>query len=198
MSTPTGHLPRLVQISDRARVPDDELIRRIERGGPGLAVQLRDPALSAGELLALGRRLRSATRAVGARLWVNDRLDLAVLLDADGVHLGRASVSVADARRALGADRVVSRSAHSLDDVVRAAEAGADAVLLSPVFASPGKGAPLALGAVAEARHRLPSTTRLYALGGVDLTNAASCVAAGATGVAAIRADLTSWLHASA
>ena len=160
-------------------------------------MQLRDPGLRGRELLALGRRLRAATHAVGGRLWVNDRLDLAVLLEADGVHLGRASVSVADARRALSDDGVVTCSAHGIEDAVRAAADGADAVVVSPVFASPGKGPPVGLDALAETRRRLPATVGIYALGGIDPATASGCIAAGATGVAAIRADLTSWLRAS-
>lgn len=193
MTSADPRLPPLLQITDRETVPEDELLQRVHTGGPRLAVQLRDPGLTARELLALGRRLREATRAAGARLWVNDRLDLAMLVAADGVHLGRASVSVADARRALGAGIVVTRSAHHLDEVAAAADEGADAVLLSPVFASPGKGRPLGLSALTEARRRLPSAVGLYALGGVDAAAVSRCLAAGATGVAAIRADLSAW-----
>ncbi|HHH31369.1 MAG TPA: thiamine phosphate synthase [Polyangiaceae bacterium] len=181
----------MVQISDRGSVPDDELIRRIESAGPRLAVQLRDPALAARALLSLGRRLREATRAVGARLWVNDRLDLALRLEADGVHLGRASVAVADARRLLGDAIVVTRSAHGVDEAVAAADAGVDAVLLSPIFPSPGKPTPLGLAPLTEARRRLPPHVALYALGGVDRASCSRCLEAGADGVAAIRADLT-------
>ncbi|MBN4059248.1 thiamine phosphate synthase [Endomicrobium sp. AH-315-J14] len=71
-------------------------------------VQLRSPKLNSRELLSLGKRLREATRAVGARLLINDRLDLALLLDADGVHLGPHSVGQAEARRLLGNDALIT------------------------------------------------------------------------------------------
>ncbi len=183
-------VPRLLQITDAARVPFAELVARIERGGPELAVQLRDPALDARALFALGQALRERSRAAGALLFVNDRLDLAALLGADGVHLGRRSVSIRCARAFLG-EVLVSVSAHDVEEAVARAEQGADAVLLSPVFASPGKGRPLGAARLTEARARMSGRCALLALGGVDRERARECLAAGADGVAAVRADLT-------
>lgn len=192
--------PRAVQITARAALPEDELFARLARlpaeAGARFAVQLRDPELSAAELLHLGERLRAATSRVGAALVVNDRLDLALALDADGAHLGRGSVRVADARALLPRGAWISVACHSVDDVVHAATEGADAALLSPIFASPGKGPPLGPGALREARAALDargSGVALYALGGVDAATAPACFAAGADGVAAIRADLSAF-----
>lgn len=166
-----------------------------------VAVQLRDPELSGRALHALGARLREATAAVGASLLVNDRLDLAIVLGAEGVHLGRRSVSIADARALLGGGVFVSVACHHLDDVARAAGEGADAAVLSPIFATPRKGAPLGLAALRAARGRIEREGRaiaLIALGGVDAGSAAACLEAGADGVAAIRADLGAALPAIA
>jgi thiamine-phosphate pyrophosphorylase len=194
------------QITDRASLPDNALFERLLHAGQlvlptraSLSVQLRDRELPVRELLRLGQVVRAVTRAIGASMIVNDRVDLAILLEADGVHLGRASMSVADARRLLGPGAWISRSAHSVEDVLAAAAEGANATLLSPVFASPGKGAPLGTGALAEARAALVKEGRsilLFALGGVTLETAGACLAAGADGVAAIRADLTLLLRA--
>ncbi|WP_437594516.1 thiamine phosphate synthase [Sorangium sp. So ce1000] len=191
--------PRLTLITQSADVPEPVLLARLSAFGAlprearaRVAVQLRDPELSGAALHALGRRLRDATAALGASFLVNDRLDLALLLGADGVHLGRRSVAVADARALLGAGAFVSVACHGVDDVLRAAEAGADAAVLSPIFATPGKGPPLGLEALREARARLDAASRgvaLVALGGVDAASAPACLAAGADGVAAIRAD---------
>jgi thiamine-phosphate pyrophosphorylase len=162
-----------------------------------VAVQLRDPELSGRALHALGARLREATAALGAALVVNDRIDLAILLGADGVHLGRRSVGIADARALLGPEAFISVACHDLDDVARAAGHGADAAVLSPIFATPGKGPPLGVAALGEARRRIAAAARpvsLIALGGVDAATAPVCLAAGADGVAAIRADLTTAL----
>ena len=191
--------PRVVQITCAAALPEATLFARLasaSRLAPErrrrFAVQLRDPGLAGRALADLGARLRAATRAAGASLIINDRLDLALALAADGVHLGRRSVQVADARALLGADAWISVACHSVDDVIRAATEGADAVTLSPIFASPGKATPVGVAALRAAREALGARPiALYALGGVDLATAPSCFAAGADGVASIRADLS-------
>lgn len=187
-------------ITDLASVPEPALFDRLRRAADlpvfaraRLEVQLRGPGVPVRDLLRLGERLRRATADLGARLIVNDRVDLAVLLAADGAHLGRASVPVARARALLGPHSWVSTSAHSVSDVLAAAAAGADAALLSPIFASPGKGAPLGPSALSEATAALRSAGRslaLYALGGVTVETAPACLSSGASGLAAIRADL--------
>ena len=187
-------LPRRVQqISAEAVVPREELWRRIARAHPGtLTVQLRDPELSGRALWQLGTELRQRTRENNARLIVNDRADLAVLLDADGVHLGRRSMTVAAARTFVGARRlIIACSAHDGEEAMVAAAAGADEVVLSPIFASPGKRTPLGLQQIEWVRARLPTSTRLVALGGVTIQRAGDCFEAGANTVAAIRADLS-------
>lgn len=194
--------PRVVQITEAAALPEAELFARLARVASlspaqrgRFAVQLRDPDLPIRALLDLGRRLRAATLAIGAALLVNDRLDLALELGADGVHLGRRSVRVADARALLGPAAWISVACHDVDDVIRAATEGAQAATLSPIFASPGKGAPLGVGALRAARSALGARPfALHALGGVDRDAAPSCFEAGASGVAAIRADLASLL----
>lgn len=181
---------RVLQLTDAGTLGEDELCARVERMTARCAVILRDPGLSTRALLALGRELRERTRRVGAGLLVSDRLDVGLLLDADGVHLGRASVAVSDARKVVGA-RLVTRSAHDHAQLVRGVAEGADALLLSPIFASPGKGGGVGLEALVEARRALPVGLALIALGGINASNADRCFACGADGVAAIRADLT-------
>jgi thiamine-phosphate pyrophosphorylase len=197
---PRAPAPRVVLISSSRDVPEAVLVDRIRRARdlpPAaralLAVQLRDPELTGRELYHLGLRLRRETLAAGIQLLVNDRLDLARILDADGVHLGRRSVSIADARAILGPQTFVSVACHAVPEVVLAAREGASAALLSPIFASPGKGPPLgleALRAAREALFRAGLVLPVIALGGVDEASAAACFEAGAHGVAAIRGDL--------
>jgi thiamine-phosphate pyrophosphorylase len=199
--------PRWVQITDRDALPEAELFARIARVAAlpeatrrGFAVQLRDPELRGRELVALGERLRASTRAIGAALIVNDRLDLALFLGADGVHLGRRSVAIDDARGLLGGVVPwISVACHAVDDAIFAGERGADAVLVSPVYASPGKGsgvgAELVRASAEGLRQRGLGHVRVIALGGVAPSNAAACFAAGAAGVAGIRADLRSVLE---
>ena len=157
---------------------------------PGVWVQLRDRELTARELLAYGRTLREQTAAVGAKLLVNDRLDLALVLRADGMHLGRTSIDLATVRQVMGPDAIITKSAHTPGDVLAAAKDGADAALLSPIFASPGKAEPLGAAAISQARHLVGPDFAIVALGGVTRERIARCIEAGASGVAAIRADL--------
>lgn len=203
-----SRLPVIQLVTDVATVPERELLAGLDRAASlaerarfELSVQLRDPALPVRELLRLGEILRRKTLAIGARLVVNDRVDVALLLGADGVHLGRRSVAPADARALLGEGAWVSTSAHSIADVVAAARAGATATLLSPLFASPGKGPPLGARALTEARATLRGeglSTLVLALGGVDHDNAAACLEAGADGLAFIRADPSALVQAAA
>jgi thiamine-phosphate pyrophosphorylase len=178
-------------ITDLAVCPLDELETRLAwllaSAEPGsVAVQLRDPELSAADRLALGHRLRRLTRDHEKYLMVNDRLDIAVLVRADGVHLGERSVRPEDARAALLPSAWISRACH---DPAEAAPRDADAVVLSPIVA-PRKGRPaLGLSALTTAR-RHAGGAALYALGGVDAHSAAQCLAAGAHGVAAIGSAL--------
>jgi thiamine-phosphate pyrophosphorylase len=191
MRSPAVHL-----IGDAALVPDLVAAARRALAGvpPGAAaVHLREKALGGRALLALARALREATREAGQLLLVNDRLDVALLAGADGVHLPSAGVSPGDARALLGPAALVGVSCHSADDVRRARDGGADYATFGPVADTPSKrayGPPVGLAALADAaRLGLP----LVALGGVDVATAAAARAAGAAGVAAIRA----WLCAA-
>jgi len=149
-------------------------------------VQLRARPLSDREKLALGRSLRALTRRHRQLLCVNDRCDLALLLEADGVHLGEASVSVEDARRLAGA-LWISRACH---DPARARSEGADALLLSPILAPRKGNAALGLRALATARSASEPGSRplIYALGGIDAEGARRCLGHGADGVAVMGA----------
>jgi thiamine-phosphate pyrophosphorylase len=181
--------PRLIAITDTTRVAADELERRVAAlctaAAPGtVMVQLRDRELSARARQELGRRLLVHVRRAGQLFQVNDRVDLALALGADAVHLGEASIAPADARR-LAPALWISRACH---DPARAQANGADAVVLSPVLA-PRKGR-AALGLEALAVVHRAGASLVYALGGIDAPGARLCVEAGADGVAAIGAAL--------
>ena len=171
-----------------------ERIASAIRGLPprSVAVQLRAPGVPGRGLLALARAIEKAVRAGGQLLVVNDRVDVALAAGADGVHLPSAGIPPADARRLLGAGARIGVSCHSVADVAQAIRGGADFATFGPVFDTPSKrayGEPVGLDRLAEAATLgLP----LLGLGGVDLSNAAAVMEAGAAGVAAIRA----WLEA--
>lgn len=184
---------RLVAITDPA-LPAAELVG-LAAGlasacPPGaLAVQLRSRLASGAELAALGRALLRVLRPRGGLLFINDRLDVALALGADGVHLPEAGLAL-DEVRALAGALVVGVSRHSAQGAVAAARAGAALVQLGPIHATPSKaayGAPLGLGAISAARAELGEAC-LVAVGGMDRERAEAARAAGADAVAAIRA----------
>jgi thiamine-phosphate pyrophosphorylase len=187
--------PRLIAVSDRRVLDRAGTLARFSElaalAKPGSVLfQLRDLELSLSERLSFGRELVSLAHAAGQALAVNDRLDLAVLLDADAVHLGEAGIETEDVRNVVGAELWVSRACHSVE---RAAELEADAVLLAPIIAARKSRTPLGLDALRRARAELERRgrgTQLFALGGVDAESAAACLAAGAHGVAVIGAVL--------
>jgi thiamine-phosphate pyrophosphorylase len=189
-------LPRLVAITDANVLAGTALISHAQQlahsGAAGsIAFLLRDHDVSASARLELGEQLRRVTRAAGQQLWVADRIDLALLLDADGLHLGEGSVRASDARLLFGAKGSVSRAWHRprVTEQDLPELEGVDALVLSPIF-QPRKGraalGPTALRALARSLAAVGSPARVYALGGVTAPDVATCDHEGATGVAAI------------
>jgi thiamine-phosphate pyrophosphorylase len=190
--------PRLVAITDLSQLDPVTLLARLrclaEAARPStLALLLRDHAAGGRQRLGLGRELASIARNSGQWLWVADRIDLALLLEADGLHLGEASVEATTARRLWPAERWLSRAWHAVDASPAAELEGVNALVVSPLLTE-RKGRPaLGLPALRALRDALAASAKapaLYALGGVSPDNAAACLAAGATGVAAIGAAL--------
>ena len=146
------------------------------------AVQLREKDLADRTIYELLRLLRRELPA--SRLLANGRADLAVAAGADGVHLPADGIPTVALRRRFGDALLIGRSTHTIDEVAREAASGADYVTFGPVFASPGKGEPVGLDALAAAaRHGVP----VLALGGVGVAELPLVAAAGAAGAAGIR-----------
>jgi thiamine-phosphate diphosphorylase len=175
---------KVVVITDR-RLCDD-LIDRIAAIAkvPGIAFQVREKDLDGGPLLALARRIVAA--ANGAPVWVNDRVDVAQLAGAYGVHLPEAGMPI-EVARTLAPELAIGCSRHSADGARDAAGRGAQLVQLGPCFATPGK-EPIGLAPLAT---KLPA--KLVAVGGITGPDEArAAIAAGADAVAVIRAAWTS------
>lgn len=157
-------------------------------GGVAL-VQLREKDLPADELLRLALQIRAVTRG-RALLVINDRVDVALACDADGVHLPGNGLPTGVARALLGPGKLVGRSAHSVGEAVEAERDGANYVLLGTIFPTsshpdtPAAG-PGLIRAARSAVH-LP----LIAIGGIDASNVRQVMEAGADGVAVISAIL--------
>lgn len=152
--------------------------------------QVRDKDATTRELVALTRLVLAAVRPAGATVIVDDRLDVALAAGADGVHLGAADLSVADARR-VAPDLVIGATCRDARAVERAADDGATYAGFGPVFATaskPGLPDPLGVAAIGAAVGPLP----LIAIGGLDAARARKCRDAGAHGVAVIGAL---WRH---
>jgi thiamine-phosphate pyrophosphorylase len=149
-------------------------------------LSLREKDLAAPDRLALLRRLVALGAPWRAQICVHDDVAAAAEAGAAGVHLP-ANGAVQDARRVLGSTALIGQSAHSDEEVIRAAEAGADYVTLSPIFVTeskPGYGPPLGLAALGLAGRRASRSVPVLALGGLDDSNLAACLAAGAAGAA--------------
>lgn len=186
----------LYLITDRHQVPAGKtlpgVIEAALQGGVQ-AVQLREKDLSVADLLPLARELRTLTRQYGARLLINDKIDVALAVDADGVHLGGHSQATEVVRSRIGRKMLIGVSTHNSGEIQTACEQGADFVTFGPVYATPSKavyGAPQGLPALAEACNN--STLPVFALGGITSARAAAVRAAGAHGIALISAIITS------
>ncbi len=157
--------------------------------GGAPCVQLRAKALSARDLLEEARGIRAAARAAGALLVVNDRLDVALAADADGVHLGQDDLPAARARRLLPSGRLLGVSTHSLVQARRAVADGADYIGVGPVFATATKEtghAPLGLAGLAAIAAAVP--VPVVAIGGIGPVEAPQVIRAGAMAAAVISA----------
>jgi len=181
----------LYLITDRSQTsgrPLPEVVRSALAGGVR-AVQLREKDLADDEFLELARLLRDLTREFDARLFINSRVDVALAVGADGVHLGAASASVDEVRRRCGSDLLIGYSSHGLEEAHRAVRSGADFITFGPVFATPSKaayGAPVGCEALQQAIETLP--VPVFALGGVKPENLSSVREAGCSRVALISA----------
>lgn len=159
------------------------------RGGADV-VQLRDKNASSRRLYDIGLQLRRITREANVHFVVNDRLDVALAVDADGVHIGREDLPAFVARRIVGPGKILGVSAETVEEAVAAEKEGADYLGVGPVFEARGTkadaGAPLGLDLIARIRRdcRLP----IVAIGGINAGNARSVRDAGADAAAVISA----------
>lgn len=159
------------------------------RGGAGV-LQLRHKQLARGDLLVLARRLRDLTREAGALLVVNDHVDLALLSEADGVHLGADDLSVAAARRIASDRLLIGASASTPEAALAAIASGADYIGCGPAFATPLKPqkAVIGPGGVAAVTTAVGKPVPVFAIGGIDASNIRRLIAAGVRRACVVRA----------
>ncbi len=178
----------LYLICDRKQTsrPLPDFIEEAAQGGVS-AVQFREKELPLSKQLDLALAIQRVTKRYGIKLFINDRVDICMAIDAEGVHLPASGLPVAVARNLLGSHKWIGVSCHSLEEVRRAEGAGADFALLGPVYETPSKrpfGPPLGIERFQQVREatRIP----LFAIGGIHRARIAEVLTAGASGVALI------------
>lgn len=163
-------------------------VRAAIRGGASV-VQLRDKDVSVREAYGLGRALHEITRAAGIPLIVNDRIDLALALEAEGVHVGQSDLPATVTRQIVGPDMIVGVSTTNLEESVQAVRDGADYLGTGDVFGTPSKAdacPPIGVEALAEIVRAVDIP--VVAIGGIKLSNVAEAVRTGVAGLAVISA----------
>lgn len=184
---------KLYLITDRkvTKMPLPEAVRLALKGGVR-AVQLREKDLPVRELLALAQELRTITREFGAKLFINDRVDVAVATDADGIHLGGQSMPPPAVRRIVGRKMLIGASTHSVEEAREAKRGGADFITVGPIFSTPSKEKSVTPVGV-EAIRAIKDHVRIsvFGLGGIKSENIFQVMQAGADGVAMISAILS-------
>jgi thiamine-phosphate pyrophosphorylase len=158
-------------------------IRGALQGGASV-IQIREKSLHDRRLLEHARRVRDWTRDAGALLIVNDRPDVALLCDADGVHVGQDELTVRDLRRIVGPEKLIGVSTHTIEQARQAVLDGADYIGVGPVFATSTKLFPQLAGLDFVRQVAAEITLPAFAIGGIKLDNVEDVLAAGATRVA--------------
>lgn len=168
--------------------PLEEVVSEAVAGGVTI-VQLREKEASTGDFIALARRLLQLLKPLGIPLIINDRVDVALAVDADGVHIGQSDMSYEDARRLLGPDKIIGLSVENFDDIEKANALDVDYIGISPVYGTPTKtdtAEPFGLDGLRKAVTMSVHPT--VAIGGMNASTIGDVIASGADGVAVVSA----------
>lgn len=182
--------PTLYVILDRAVAGDRDLpwlLEAVIEGGCRM-IQLREKEWPSGRLFPLAKRLAARCRQAGVTFILNDRVDLAIAVGADGVHLGQEDLPPAAARRLLPAGAILGLSTHSVDQARAVVAAGADYVAVGSIFPTGTKANFELVGLELIRQVRPHVSVPLVGIGGITPDNAGEVIRAGADGVAVISA----------
>ena len=166
----------------------EEVVSEAVKGGVTV-VQLREKDASTGEFIELARRLMKLLKPLDIPLIINDRVDVALAVDADGVHIGQSDMSYEDARSLLGPDKIIGLSVESFEDIEAANALDVDYIGISPVYGTPTKtdtAEPFGLEGLRKAVQMSAHPT--VAIGGMNASTIAEVMAAGTDGVAVVSA----------
>ncbi len=165
-----------------------DVVKEALQGGV-TAVQLREKDLPIRELLKLAEDMRKITKDSGAMLFINGRIDVAMAVGADGIHLGQTDLPVDVVRKIVGNRFMIGVSTHNLKEAKEAEEKGADFITFGPVYETPAKlkyGKPVGVNALKEIKNGI--SIPVYAIGGIKSGDIKPILATGANGVAVISA----------
>lgn len=182
---------RLHLITDRSLCGDkplQETVSAAVEGGVD-AVHLREKDLATSDLYAMALQLRDITKG-RALLIINDRMDIALAVDADGVQLGHDALPLPVARGLAGEGMLLGRSVHSLEEALEAQRLGSDYLLVGTIYPSRSHPQLKVSGPDLLRRVRASVDLPIYAIGGINAENAPEAIRAGANGVAVINAIL--------
>lgn len=190
----TEDLPRIYPITDRrlTGLSHGEQVRRLAAGGASL-VQLREKFLSPRDFYEEALEAVRFAHANGVRIIINDRVDIALAIKADGVHLGQTDLAPRYARKILGADALIGYSTHSVAQAIEALSEGADYLAIGPVFPTGTKDNPdevVGTDGVTAVREAIGSMP-LVAIGGISEETVDEVFAAGADSAAIVSAILS-------
>ena len=166
----------------------EEVVSEAVAGGVTM-VQLREKDAATGEFIELASRLMKILTPLGIPLIINDRVDVALAVDADGVHIGQSDMPYEIARRLLGPDKIIGLSVENMDNLIKANSLNVDYVGISPVYGTPTKtdtANPFGLEGLRKAVNMSKHPT--VAIGGMNAGTIADVMAAGTDGVAVVSA----------
>lgn len=181
---------KLYLITDRKLVTRHlSLVTAVEEALKGgvKALQLREKDLGTRELLDMAYRMRELTGKYRAKLFINDRVDIALSVEADGVHLGQKSIPTYAVRKIVKDKFMIGVSAHSIEEAKQAEKEGADFITLGPVYKTPSKlryGQPLGVDIIRKTKAEI--SIPVFAIGGIKKDRIKEVMDAGADGIALI------------
>lgn len=182
---------KLYLVTDRNLSMDRSLEKIVSEAVSGgvTIVQLREKATSTGEFVELARKLMEVLKPSGVPLIINDRVDVALAVDADGVHIGQSDMKYEDVRRLLGPDKIIGLSVENLEDIEMANTLDVDYIGISPVYSTPTKtdtAHPFGIEGLKKAI--MLSSHPTVAIGGINKETAAEVLRTGCDGIAVVSA----------
>lgn len=182
---------KLYLVTDRSKFASaDEFLDAVAaslKGGVQI-VQLREKSASAKEFIELGRKVKDLCALYDALFIINDRVDIAHIVGADGIHLGQDDVDIDSARHLLGKDAIVGISTHAPEQALKAVASGADYIGVGPVFETPTKPGRESVGLEYVEWASKNVNIPWFAIGGINQDNAHEVINSGASRIAVVRA----------